>query len=57
MQVPQEELPSYKPREHLKGADAALVERVKAEVLAAHGEKLAAMGIDAKAVLLEGRRG
>ncbi|BDA42682.1 probable protein AGENET DOMAIN (AGD)-CONTAINING P1 at N-terminal half [Coccomyxa sp. Obi] len=55
--VPQEELPSYKPREHLKGSDAALVERVKAEILSAHGDKLAAVGVDTKTVLLEGRRG
>lgn len=57
MQVPKEELPSYKPREHLKGLDAALVARVKAEILAVHGEKLAAMGMDIKTILLEGRRG
>lgn len=57
MQIPQKELPSYKPREHLKGSDAALVERVKAEVLAAHGDKLAAIGVDTKTILLEGRRG
>ncbi|CAL8467664.1 g7202 [Coccomyxa elongata] len=55
--VPKEELPSYKPREHLKGVDAALVARVKAEIMTGYGEKLAAMGMDAKTILLEGRRG
>lgn len=57
LQVPESELPTYKPREHLKGSDAALVERVKAEFLAVHGEKLAPLGIAAKHILLEGRRG
>lgn len=56
-QVPQEELPQYREREHLKGADAALIERVRAEFAAAHGAALAAAGVDAKAMLAEGRRG
>ncbi len=55
--MPESELPSYKAREHLKGTDAALVERVKAEVLAVYGKKLAGMGITPKHVLMEGRRG
>lgn len=56
-QVPEEDLPEYKPREHLKGVDAELVERVKAEIMAVHGDALASVGLDGKAVLMEGRRG
>ena len=55
--MPKEKLPQYKEREHLKGADAALVDRVRAEFAAVHGAALAAVGVDAKAMLAEGRRG
>lgn len=57
LQVPKSELPSYKPKEHLKGVDAALVERVKAEVVNAYGKDLAAIHLYNKDILIEGRRG
>jgi hypothetical protein len=55
--VPKEELPQYREREHLKDVDAALVNRVRAEISSVHGAALAAVGLDAKTMLAEGRRG
>lgn len=46
LQIPEGERQTYsKSREHLKGSDVALVERVAAEYEAAHGSALAALGI------------
>ena len=52
-----EELPQYREREHLKGIDAELIERVRAEVAHVHGPALAGLGLDSKAIVAEGRRG
>ena len=57
VQVPAAELPEYREREHLKGADAALVERVRAEIAHVHGAALAGLGLEPKVIVTEGRRG
>jgi hypothetical protein len=55
--VPESLRPAYaKPNEHLKGSDAEIVERVKAEVWKVHGDALTQLGIDLKNLTIEGRR-
>jgi len=44
-QLPEEQRPTYETRgQHLHGTDAAIFERVRAEVAAVHGGALAAVG-------------
>ena len=57
-QIPEEERQTYsKPREHIKGSDAALLERVADEFHAVHGRALAALGIDLPKIKSFSRQG
>lgn len=57
-QVPEGERQSYsRPREHLKGSDVALLERVAAEYQAAHGPALTALGITIDQIKTLSRQG
>ncbi len=58
LQLPEGERQTYsRPREHLKGSDLALLERMAAEYQAAHGPALTALGITANQVNTFIRRG
>ena len=57
-QIPEEERQTYsKPREHIKGSDVALLERVADEFHAVHGGALAALGIDLPKIKSFSRQG
>ncbi|KAK9817124.1 hypothetical protein WJX72_009853 [[Myrmecia] bisecta] len=55
-EVPAAELPKYQKGQHLSGPDAALAERVIAEMVAAFHEDLQRVGLDEKFVRTEGKR-
>ena len=57
-QIPEEERQTYsKSREHIKGSDAALLERVAGEFYAVHGRALAPLGIDLPKIKSFSRQG
>lgn len=58
MQIPEEARQSYsRPREHLKGSDTALLDRVAAEYQAVHGAALAPLEITLEKITAFARQG